>query len=357
MSLKAKIEAVLFLTSKPIKAQAIARIVNADVQAVRQAILELVHDYEERQCGLEIADDDGYTFQVREQYASLMDEFLPIEMSAALIRTLSAIAIKQPISQSEIIRVRGAGAYDHIRELVIKGLVAKKEEQGERSPNLSTTKKFQEYFKLTKDGKDLRNYLKKQVKKADAAEADEKQLVIPEMVAAETDDQLNQRIYLETAEYGATAGDDDKADVPVVDVPLVDVPVVAAPLVDVSIAEVPIIEVPMVESPAEAIQTLSKLAEIAEEAHEPVVPETTKPSSVQANNAKRKEPKIANNPPVESKKPKNKPMPGSLMDLVEKQKFLEKQLKLGVIEELVVEDDFLPPTPNTPSQADSQITE
>jgi segregation and condensation protein B len=154
--LKAKIEAILYMTDKPLRAQAIAGIVGEDLQVVRQTLLDLIHEYEERQGGLEIADEDGYTFQVRDQYANLMDQFMPIEMTAALLRTLSAIAIKQPIPQSEIIRIRGAGAYEHIKELVIKGLVLKREDEKTRSPLLSTTKAFQEYFRLTKDGKSLR---------------------------------------------------------------------------------------------------------------------------------------------------------------------------------------------------------
>ncbi|MBI4534278.1 MAG: SMC-Scp complex subunit ScpB, partial [Candidatus Melainabacteria bacterium] len=60
MSLKAQIEAVLFLTDKPVRVQAIARIVNADVQVVRQLLLELIHDYENRSGGLEITQDNGY---------------------------------------------------------------------------------------------------------------------------------------------------------------------------------------------------------------------------------------------------------------------------------------------------------
>ncbi len=165
MSLKAKIEAVLYMTEKPLRAQAIAGIVGEDLQIVRQALLELIHEYEERDGGLEIADEDGYSFQVKDQYSNLMDEFLPIEMSAAQLRTLSAIAIKQPISQADIIRIRGAGAYDHIKELVQRGLVSKREDEKARSPMLSTTKQFQEYFRLTKDGKSLRQYLKRQMKK------------------------------------------------------------------------------------------------------------------------------------------------------------------------------------------------
>jgi segregation and condensation protein B len=171
MSLKARIEAVLFLTDKPIRAAAIAKIVNEDVQFVRQALIELVQDYEARSSGLEIASDDGYIIQVKDEYASIIDEFLPVEMSHAHIRTLSAIAIKQPIPQSDIIKIRGAGAYDHIKELLEKELINKDENQGGRSPILTTTKKFQEYFRLTKDAKSLRQMLRKQ-DKPDAPEGE-----------------------------------------------------------------------------------------------------------------------------------------------------------------------------------------
>jgi segregation and condensation protein B len=163
VSLKAKIESVLFLTEKPVRAQAIARIVNEDVQLVRQAILELIRDYENRDGALEIADDDGYIIQVKDQYSSIIDEFLPMELPVALLRTLSAIAIKQPVAQAEIIKIRGAGAYDHIKELLARELINKKEDG--RSPLLTTTKQFQDYFRLTQDAKSLRTELRKTDKK------------------------------------------------------------------------------------------------------------------------------------------------------------------------------------------------
>lgn len=166
--LKAKIEAILFLTDKPIKALAIARIVNEDVQVVRQAVLELIRDYEERNGGLEIADENGYSLQVKDEFTAIIDEFVPIEMPTALIRTLSAIAIKQPVAQSEIIKIRGAGAYDHIKELLTRDLIHKKEDG--RSPLLTTTKQFQEYFRLSKDGKSLRNHMRKEERKLQDAE-------------------------------------------------------------------------------------------------------------------------------------------------------------------------------------------
>jgi Predicted transcriptional regulator containing the HTH domain len=126
MSLKRQIEALLFLTDKPLKAQVIARSVNQDIQMVRQAMLELINDYEERNGAIEIADEDGYMMQVKDEYSNLVDEFAPFEMPTSLVRTLSAIAIKQPVMQSEIIKLRGAGAYDHIKELMVRELIHKK---------------------------------------------------------------------------------------------------------------------------------------------------------------------------------------------------------------------------------------
>jgi segregation and condensation protein B len=166
MSLKSRIEAVLFLTDKPLRAQAIARIVNHDVQLVRQAILELIHEYESREGGLEIADDDGYIVQVKDEYSAIIDEFVPMELPVSLLRTLSAIAIKQPVPQSQIIKIRGVGAYDHIKELIERELIIKREEGG-RSPLLGTTKKFQEYFRLSHDAKSLRDELQVQAKEAE----------------------------------------------------------------------------------------------------------------------------------------------------------------------------------------------
>lgn len=166
--IKGKIEAVLYLTDKPLRAQAISQIINVDVDVTRQAILDLINDYDERKGGLEIADDNGYILQVRDEYSTIINEFAPLELPTALVRTLSAIAIKQPVMQSEIIKIRGAGAYDHIKELLERQLINKHDEG--RSPTLTTTKEFQDYFRLTKDGKSLRTMLAKEAKAANAAE-------------------------------------------------------------------------------------------------------------------------------------------------------------------------------------------
>lgn len=195
MNLKRQIEALLFLTDKPLKTQVIARTINQDVQQVRQAMLELINDYEERDGAIEIADEDGYMMQVKDEFSNLVDEFAPFEMPTSLVRTLSAIAIKQPVMQSEIIKLRGAGAYDHIKELIIRELVHRKEEG--RSPILTTTKKFQEYFRLSKDGQTWRKVMEKTGGEKEVA-------AVPEELASA----LDQPVQLAVFDASPPAGSD-----------------------------------------------------------------------------------------------------------------------------------------------------
>ena len=195
MNLKRQIEALLFLTDKPLKTQVIARTINQDVQQVRQAMLELINDYEERDGAIEIADEDGYMMQVKHEFSNLVDEFAPFEMPTSLVRTLSAIAIKQPVMQSEIIKLRGAGAYDHIKELIIRELVHRKEEG--RSPILTTTKKFQEYFRLSKDGQTWRKVMEK-------TGGDREVAAVPEELASA----LDQPVQLAVFDASPGAGSD-----------------------------------------------------------------------------------------------------------------------------------------------------
>lgn len=152
--IKADVEAVLFITSKALQVNEIAEIVEAEAEEIENALGELIQDYAFREgCGLEIDDTDGYILQVREDCARIVHKMMPLEMSAATLRTLSAIAIKSPIVQSDLIELRGSTAYDHISELLSKKLISKRR-QG-RSYVLNTTKAFDDYFKLKGNKREL----------------------------------------------------------------------------------------------------------------------------------------------------------------------------------------------------------
>lgn len=159
MSLKPRIETVLFITSKAMTVEEISEILKEDPVEVESALLDLLMDYSSRESALEIDDEDGYIIQVRQEYMDIVEKLVPVELKSAVLRTLSIIAIKEPLRQSKLIELRGQSAYDHILELIDKGLITKKKDKNGRSYILKTTKKFAEYFKLKGDTKALAKIL------------------------------------------------------------------------------------------------------------------------------------------------------------------------------------------------------
>lgn len=148
MDLKAKIEAVLFVTGKAVDLKEIATILEADEQEVEDAMLSLIIDYSSRDGALEIDDENGYIIQVKDEYMDIVEKLCPIDISNAVLKTLLVIALKQPIRQSLLKDLRGSTAYDHVAELVEKGMISRKKDSNGRSYNLKTTPKFAEYFKI-----------------------------------------------------------------------------------------------------------------------------------------------------------------------------------------------------------------
>ncbi|MBX2861470.1 MAG: SMC-Scp complex subunit ScpB [Vampirovibrio sp.] len=158
--LKGKIEAALFITSRPLTARELAEIMDVNSEDAEVALMELINDYAFRPgTALEINDDDGYILQVREDFNEVMHKMMPVEISHAAVRTLSAIAIKAPVLQSELIELRGSNAYEHIHELLGLNLISKKRKG--RSYLLNTTKSFHQYFKLTGEKKELENLVRR----------------------------------------------------------------------------------------------------------------------------------------------------------------------------------------------------
>ncbi len=148
MDLKSRIEAVLFVTGRAVQLNEIAEILQAEEPDIEEAILELIMDYSSRDGALEIDDENGYIIQVKEEYMDIVEKLCPVDISNAVLKTLTVIALKQPIRQSELKELRGATAYEHVKELLDKGLISRKKDKNGRSYNLKTTPKFTEYFKI-----------------------------------------------------------------------------------------------------------------------------------------------------------------------------------------------------------------
>lgn len=158
--LKARIEAVLFTTAQALSIKEIAEILNEeDVEKAEEAMLELIMDYSARPGALEIDDENGYILQVKEEHMDIVEKLCPVELKPAALRTLSVIALKEPIRQSDLKELRGSTAYEHVQELLDKGLISRTRDKNGRSYNLKTTPKFAEYFKLKGDTRSLAKLL------------------------------------------------------------------------------------------------------------------------------------------------------------------------------------------------------
>ena len=74
MSLKSRIEAVLFVTGKAVTIEEIAKILETDEAETESAMLDLIYDYSSREGALEIDDENGYIIQVKEEYSDIINK-------------------------------------------------------------------------------------------------------------------------------------------------------------------------------------------------------------------------------------------------------------------------------------------
>lgn len=162
-TLKARIEAVLFVTARAVTTDEISVILGAEKEEIEEAILELIMDYSAREGALEIDDEDGYIIQVKEDYVDIVELLCPVDLKPAVLRTLTVIALKEPIRQTDLKELR-SNAYEHIQELLDKGLIIKTKDKNGRSFNIKTSPKFAEYFKLKGDTASLVKVLEKEGK-------------------------------------------------------------------------------------------------------------------------------------------------------------------------------------------------
>lgn len=150
--IKNKIEAVLFMTGRAMTTEEIASFCNlGSVGAVKEAINSLMTDYSQRPTGLQIFLDEGkYRLNIKREYNSLSTRLVSnCELDSPTQATLALIAYKQPALQSDIIKMRGNTAYDHIHALKEMEFITT--EKSGRTRKLKLAPKFFDYFDVIED--------------------------------------------------------------------------------------------------------------------------------------------------------------------------------------------------------------
>jgi segregation and condensation protein B len=156
LSEAARLEAILYLKGRPMELGELAALTGMERDEVELALIRLMTDYAHRDTALEIVQDgQTYSLQLRQGLSDLVQVLLPVDLSTAALRTLATIALKKRILQSDLVELRGSGAYDHIKELLAQKFIERKRQSDGRSFWLTLSEKFHRTFALDQHGAPL----------------------------------------------------------------------------------------------------------------------------------------------------------------------------------------------------------
>ncbi|MGA3112381.1 MAG: SMC-Scp complex subunit ScpB [Candidatus Bathyarchaeia archaeon] len=149
----ALVEAALYIAGRPLDLNELCQVLGSRSKKKAQKYAEFLRqEYTARNTSLEILalKDERYVLQVKAEFTPLIKKLVnkPL-LSSGPLKTLSYIALRQPISQKRVIDVRGQHAYGHVKVLKDMGLITS--ERSGRSMALRTTDYFADYFGLTHD--------------------------------------------------------------------------------------------------------------------------------------------------------------------------------------------------------------
>ncbi len=143
-----KVEAVLFAVGKEITPERIASLCSIDLPTVEAILKELQEEYQQKDHSLQLLQkENGWKLTVRDEFVPLVSSIVEsTELESAVMQTLAVIAWKYPLVQSEVIKLRGSSAYEHMKLLETQGFIEKV--KFKRTFKVRLTPKFFAYFDL-----------------------------------------------------------------------------------------------------------------------------------------------------------------------------------------------------------------
>ncbi len=158
-SLELKIESLIFCSPKPLKVDEIIKALlesekkNYDKASILNYISSIISKYKEKNFSFEIVESGGgFQFLSKNEFSRLNEILLKQQskrrLSVSALETLSIIAYKQPVTKSDIEKIRGVNCDYTIQKLLDKDLIkieGKSDKLG-RPLIYSTSEKFMDYF-------------------------------------------------------------------------------------------------------------------------------------------------------------------------------------------------------------------
>ncbi|OGI15395.1 SMC-Scp complex subunit ScpB [Candidatus Micrarchaeota archaeon RBG_16_49_10] len=146
MSRKALVEAALFMSENPLSLERLRKVTEIPEGELKSILAELGEELKIDSRGLELAvTGEGYHFKVKDSFAGRVSPLAPhSDLSDGMLRTLGLVALRQPIAQSQVVKIQGNKSYGYIKRLERKGLVVA--EKSGKTRVLRTTAEFERYF-------------------------------------------------------------------------------------------------------------------------------------------------------------------------------------------------------------------
>lgn len=153
------IEAAMFIAGRPVSIEEMGIKLDIKKKETEELVYELAMEYLDRSSAIEIVKiGENYSMQIKAELTENVKRFSSGGLiPEAVMRTLTIIALKQPISKAKLVKMRGSGAYQHVKFLIDRGYLDSYKKG--RSSILETTEQFSDQFGMSKDKKKLKEQL------------------------------------------------------------------------------------------------------------------------------------------------------------------------------------------------------
>jgi segregation and condensation protein B len=129
-TLKAVVEAAVYITDEPLTTEQIAAALSVSVERVEEVLKQLIEEYSTPERGVCIRElAGGYKMSTKPEHHEAIRQFVrrlqpPLKLSLAARETLAVIAYKQPITAPEIMDIRGVQGVGVLKTLLDRKLIA-----------------------------------------------------------------------------------------------------------------------------------------------------------------------------------------------------------------------------------------
>jgi len=159
-----QIECALYAAGRPLDVEELSTKLEIPKKQVEELVNIVAFDYLEREGALVVAQiGEKYQMQLRPELTETGSKFVKGGgIAVRYLRTLTIIALKQPILKSTVIKIRKSGAYEHVKYLLENDLITAVKKG--RSAELTTTDKYADMFGLPKNKEELKRQMISQLR-------------------------------------------------------------------------------------------------------------------------------------------------------------------------------------------------